>query len=618
MIDEQTQTLNEDTAIPDFPDGRRERQCILTTSEETFNRVQALADAIGVQVELFRSTEFVGTQVKILRDLYGGGTVFIDNPPGVLAHRASALVESLKTDEAIANRNVQCVEVSLDVSCLSDEIELGQMLNDAEQAFEQATRDEGPQKHEVALKEIVRDESIDLTDTGNATRLTIRYGGSLRYCPQLGWLVWDGRRWQQQTKEHLAVTRMATATVARILDEVPMATDQDKATALFKWTRTSRSGHHYADMVKLAAVDLSVRTEQLDANPMLLNVQNGTLNLETLKLERHRRGDLMTKMAGAAYDPEARCPRFLQFLKEVTLGRQGLIDYLHRLFGYCLTGETVEHVLVILHGVGFNGKSVLCKAIRAVMGDYAVNADISTFMAQRSERVRNDIARLKSARLVVTAESGEGAALDESMVKTLTGEDAITSRFLFKEHFEFVPQFTPIMSTNNAPVIRGTDEAIWGRLKLVPFELHLEPHQRDKGLLKKLLNERDGILTWMVEGLRLWKESGLQEPSEVKQATAEYRESQDVLGRFIEECCERKASYTVSVYDFVRVYGWWCEQNNEIPLGSRRLSQRMSRFGFVADRSSDGTKRIWHGLQVRRKCPPRSAAGGISPATTGF
>ena len=227
---------------------------------------------------------------------------------------------------------------------------------------------------------------------------------------------------------------------------------------------------------------------------------------------------------------------FTRFLDRIMEGKPQVANFLRRLIGYSLTELTIEQILVILWGQGSNGKTTLLEVIEEMMGDYAQHTPASTFMVQRGDQIRNDIARLQGARLVVATETETAKRLSESLVKSLTGGDSVTARFLHKEFFEFKPQFTPFLMTNHKPLIYGVDHAIWRRVKLIPFTVTIPDEEQDKELPEKLRKELPAILSWAVMGCLEWQQVGLKEPTEVTVATETYRSEMDILGEFFEEC----------------------------------------------------------------------------------
>ncbi len=266
------------------------------------------------------------------------------------------------------------------------------------------------------------------------------------------------------------------------------------------------------------------------------------VDLRTGILVPHRRTDANTKIATAT--PRGECPAWQDFLGTVTRGDAELEAYLQRVVGYCLTGVTSEHALFFLYGTGANGKSVFVTTVSGSRVGYATFAPMDSFMAAMGERHPTDMAGLRGARLVTATETEQGRRWAESKLKTLTGGDKITARFMRQDFFEFIPQFKLIIAGNHKPAIRNVDEAMRRRLHLIPFTVTIPPNQRDQKLPEKLLAERDGILAWAVDGCREWQRIGLKPPAAVAAATKEYFEAEDSLGRWLDERCERGPNLT--------------------------------------------------------------------------
>jgi putative DNA primase/helicase len=380
--------------------------------------------------------------------------------------------------------------------------------------------------------------SYPLTDIGNAERLVAQAGESMRMVPVWNrWLVYQSGRWvPDETKQ---VERFAKDSVRAFYEAAKEESDTAWKERLMKHARASESnGRVHALLVGARAEPgIAIGHASLDASPWLLNVANGTLDLQTGQLRGHERADLLTKLAPVTYLDDARCPKWLDFLDRIMAGRSEMIGFLQRAIGYSLTGSTQEQCLFFLHGSGANGKSTFLEVLRKLLGDYAVQADFATFLDKKFAGVGNDIARLVGARLVSSSEVGEGKRLNESLIKTLTGTDTIAARFLYAEAFEFAPSFKIWLAANHKPVIRGTDGAIWRRIRLIPFTVEIPEGERDSQLPATLQAELPGILRWAVEGCQLWLEDSLRPPQDVLIATAEYRKESDVLGAFLTECC---------------------------------------------------------------------------------
>lgn len=303
-------------------------------------------------------------------------------------------------------------------------------------------------------------------------------------------------------------------------------------------------------MIECAKPFLGHLPEEFDNQDHLFNCANGTIDLDEKKFRDFSADDLLTKASKVGFDPKAECPIWTQFIDDIFLGNEELIEFVQRSCGYSLTTSTREQCLFILYGEGRNGKSVFIEIIRQIFGQYASNCAPTTLVKKPFDGIPNDIAALKGSRLVTAVESNENVTLDEQTIKRLTGTDMVRARFLNKEFFDFMPTFKIFMATNHKPNIRGTDTGIWRRIRLIPFNFRVTDGNDDKNLINKLRGELPGILKWILDGYKKWDTDGLQPPREIAVATDEYRNEEDDLGQFIEDYCVEDKSESVSVSEF--------------------------------------------------------------------
>jgi putative DNA primase/helicase len=444
-----------------------------------------------------------------------------------------------------------------------------------------------------------REEPFNLTELGNAERLVARHGKDIRYCgPHGKFYVWDGTRWRlDETGE---IDRMAKVTVRSIYQEAAHQDEGDLRAKLSKHAVKSEKRDQIASMIHLAKTQpgIPIIPDDLDKDPMLLNVVNGTIDLKTGQLREHRRDELITKLAPVKYDPGAKCPRFQEFLLEIMGGNGRLVEFIQRAIGYSLTGSTKEQVMFILHGNGSNGKSTFLDTIMTVLGDYALQTPTETLVkkADGHEGIPNDVARLKGARFVSANETEDGQKLAESRVKQMTGDRLITARFMRGEFFHFTPEFKLFLAANHKPAIRGTDHGIWRRIRLIPFDVTIADDKQDKDLSQKLSEELPGILAWAVEGCLKWQKCGLVPPPEVTAATNSYRSEMDVLAQFIEDRCligEWASAKSSQLYE---CYSQWCSANGEKPMTQKAFSCRLQERKLRKDRTNSGM--IWRGIGI--------------------
>jgi len=420
------------------------------------------------------------------------------------------------------------------------------------------------------------------TDLGNAELLVRRHGDDLRYCHAWAkWLAWDGTRWAVDDSGE--VYRRAAATVRELYGAAgSISDDDDRRKAIVKHAVRCESKSRLDALIDLAAnqADLVIRPHDLDTNPMLLNVKNGTLDLRTGELQPHERADYISKRAPVECDPAASCPQWLRFLHRIFAGDVKLIGFLQRAVGYSLTAKTGEQCLFICHGTGANGKSTLLETILHMLGDYALMTPSETLLLKRTDGIPNDVARLRGARYVSAIETEEGRRLAESRIKSLTGGDTISARFMRGEWFDFEPEFKLWVGTNHRPTVKGTDLAIWRRLRLIPFGVTIPPEDRDPDLKDKLRDELPGIMRWAVMGCLDWQKRRLDPPDAVRMATAEYRKAEDQLGRFLDECCDTGDDLTIPARRLYLRYKKWADDTGEHPLHEKGFGQRMAERGI--------------------------------------
>jgi P4 family phage/plasmid primase-like protien len=455
---------------------------------------------------------------------------------------------------------------------------------------------------EIAV--IAEPPRFHLTDLGNAERLVERHGSDLRYChPWKCWLVWDLCRWK---RDDLANARSrAKETAISIFAETATARDDDERKAIVRWAFASEKRDRVSAMLFLAEAErgIPILPENLDRDPWLLNCVNGTLDLRTGELRAHRREDLITKLCPVTYEKSAKSPLWVETLERIFAGNQDLIRFWQRLCGYGLTGSTREQVLPILHGSGSNGKSTICNALLGMLGpDYAMKATQKMMMMRRTESHPTELADLFGKRLVVTIETEEGARLNETLIKELTGSDPIRARWMRENHFQFLPTHKLMLATNHVPTIRGTDHAIWRRLKLIPFSVKIPADEADSTMPERLLGELSGILAWCVSGCLEWQASGLNPPAEVTEATEQYSKDQDILGAFVAQCCLVNGGIRERSADIYAAYRTWAERSGEIPVNQIRFGKAMTERGFTRE-TSDGT--WYNGIGLHQEWRPK-------------
>jgi len=444
-----------------------------------------------------------------------------------------------------------------------------------------------------------------LTDTGNAIRLKLRYGDKLRWVKEWGWLAFDGRRWQHD-REGLAI-RFAKDTARGIYQEAARAGDDDRSKAIAKFAGISLNRNRIEAMLNLAIDLMPARPNDFDSDPYILCVNNGLLDLRSGELRPHDPGVTVTKLSPVDYDPEATCPTWLAFLDRVLESDYELIDSIQRAVGYSLTGNISEQKLIFLYGSGANGKSTFLKTILNLMGDYGKQAAPQLLL--KGDRHPTEIADLQGARFVATVEVEEGKQMAEVLVKQMTGGDMVKARFMRGDFFEYEPTHKIWLAANHKPPITGTDNAIWRRIKLIPFEVTIPEAEQDKHLIEKLKTELPGILAWAVRGCLAWQQIGIAFPDRVDKATEAYRAEMDLVAQFLEECCVINSLASVGASVLYGEYCKWCDQYREKPEKQKAFSMRLKERGFVAkDRDSYG-RALYSGIGLIAPPAGESATG---------
>lgn len=435
-----------------------------------------------------------------------------------------------------------------------------------------------------------------LTETGNAERMVDQFGDQIRFCHPWGaWMHWDGQRWKRDQTG--TVRRWSKVVVRSIMEESNRAETADERDALVRWAKRSEAAASRSALLRNTEAEegVSIVPEEMDRDPYALNVLNGTIDLRTGQLNPHDKSANITKLAPVMYDPEARCPTFLSFLKRV-LPDPDIGRFLRRMAGYGLTGVTTEQCLAFLYGSGANGKSTFLDIMQEMLGDYAQQAAPDLLTSRGGDRHPTELADLFGARWVSSIEVDEGKRLAENLVKQMTGGDKLKARFMRTDFFQWTPTHKLFLAANHKPEIRGTDYAIWRRIHMIPFDVTIPVEERDSRLGEKLQAELPGILQWAVTGCLEWQKNGLGVPTAVREATEEYRQEQDVLGQFIEDRCAVDRAASVASESLYAVYSAWCESNGSGPVSTTAFGRRMSDRGF--ERGKFAGKRIWSGVRL--------------------
>lgn len=447
------------------------------------------------------------------------------------------------------------------------------------------------------------DNGVLETDTQNAEKFIEKYKNIIRFCNNRDeWYIWDGTRWHIDEKD--IVSEFAIKVILDMYKTASTLTDKKERKRLVKWAMKSENKSRIDAMINLAKrinPDIKILSTELDSDPFLLNCKNGTLDLRNLILKKHDPKDLISKIIPVDYDINQSPDKWQDFICKVLNNNQDLKDFVQKAVGYTLTGLTNEQCLFFLYGEGHTGKSTFINTISSLMGDYTKNANFNSLTISRSESIRSDIARLSDARMVTAIESEDGQRFAESLIKALTGQDKVTARFLFEKEFEFVPKFKLWLGGNHRPRIRGGDQAIWRRIRMIPFKAIISESERIDNLKEILITEESSaILNWALIGYDEWNTKKLSPPSEVLQETEKYHKQQDLLIEWFENCCDTSDinAFTSNdeLYESFTTY-----LNGEWEITKNSFGSKMTDKGFdvIVKRFGEKTKRVRKGIKLK-------------------
>lgn len=471
------------------------------------------------------------------------------------------------------------------------EITIGNALNSCRNVYSKGFKKENYIVNEETgeVKYVNSNKNYDLNDTGNAKRVYDAYGEIIRYnVENKCWVLWNGKFWNDdvQNKVKFFVEKVAEDIKQEAFEEE----DDDKKKALNKcYNRLMNSSGKEACLKELQHInEIPVCNNDFDKLNNFLNIKSGVINLRTGELLPFKKELMISKFVDIEL-LEGKPVAWLKFLDEIFLGDKELIHFIKKAVGYTLTGSIKEQCLFICLGEGSNGKSVFLDIVSNLLGQYSTTAQVESIMVNKSygSGANTDIARLKGARFVTTSEPNEYSRLNEGLIKQLTGGDKVTARFLYGREFEFKPEFKLWVATNHKPIIRGTDNGIWRRIMMIPFDATFSKEQQDKNLEKKLKAELPKILAWALEGCQEWIEEGLEPPAKIQQATSEYKKEMDVLSNFLAENIVEEEGTFLKASLIYREYLKWAKENNEYEMSSTKFGKEISKK-YEKIKRSDG------------------------------
>ena len=462
------------------------------------------------------------------------------------------------------------------------------------------------------VPEIASNARRQPTEFGNAERMLDDYGDGLMYVPEIGgWYIWTSVYWRRAAD--VEIEHLAKETVRALPDEGRSIESDSLRADFYRFCGASQRAQMVAHMVRLAASDprVVVPMAELDKRTYFLGVGNGVIDLRSGKLLAPDQEYRITSITEVEYDRAATCPLFEQTVADVFYGDASMIRFFQRLVGYSLMGSPDEDVMVIPYGLGSNGKSTVLGAVRGALGGHAKMASADTFLssgagASSAGAAREDVLRLRGARFVYIGEPDEGSELREGLIKSMTGGEALPARGLYsKTTVEVAPTWVAFMPTNHKPIVKGDDHAIWRRLLPIPFTRNFDNDlavEKDPNRADKLADEAQGILAWCVRGALAYQREGLCIPASVRKARDDYRGDMDLLGEWLDECCEVGPGMFETNARLWASWELFAKSRGELRFisTSKSLGRRLVTRGLSAIRDEGGIRgRGWRGIRVR-------------------
>ena len=443
-------------------------------------------------------------------------------------------------------------------------------------------------------------------DQGRGLRMRDQFATVLKFnAVDKKWFFFNGSYWQEDIgnqRVELAAERVANS-IKKEKPELSFSTKTDEDKAMNEWYRFQKDSRSH--MAKMHMIDefkkyVIVKHGEFDKEDMLLNTESGYVDLSSGELHDHDIDKKFSHQTVAEYSDNVDAPLWEKFLNQIFNNDEELIHYVQKAIGYSFTGSVDEQCLFILNGRGRNGKSVFSNVVSDVAGNYAKQMNVQTIVAKKNQSgsANSDIARLEGARIVTSSELNEGDRFDESLVKQLTGGDKILARFLYGSEFEYKPKFKIWMATNHLPIIRGTDDGIWRRIKIIPFNIQIPKEKVDKKLEYKLKAEYTGILNWIVQGAIMWQQEGLKDPEAVAKVIETYRAEMDPLDAFLEECCTTGQNYSIKAREMYDAYHEWAKESEEYKMSLNKFGREMSKK-LLRVKKRDG----WYYVGLKLKEP---------------
>lgn len=443
------------------------------------------------------------------------------------------------------------------------------------------------------------------SDVGNAERLIALHGKDLKYNVNDGkWYIWNGSYWERDVSFKVdnlyrSVLRRFQSAIPTIdlVDENETKKAREKANGFV--LRSETDGKIKAT-INQAKTFRNISFIESNKDDYLLNTPKETINLRDLSQKQHDRKDLITQVAGVNCNPNTECPNWIDFLNRIFLNDQEIIHYVQKAVGYSLTGDMTEQCLFMLWGGGANGKSTFVKAIEDIMGSYAISINGETLMETRggNDGPRGDLAALMNKRVAIASELQEGQVFNEPLLKKMTVGETLKVRFMYQEQFDLIPKCKLWIMTNKKPTVKGNDNGIWRRWRLIPFKYRFTDKEKDPNFYEeKLKPELEGILMWAITGYKMWKEEGLQVPGEIAEAVEDYKTDMDQVARFIEEKCNIEEDLVCYGGDLYQEYVNWCfDEGESYKMSNNKFARDLKEKGFINKRTNRGKQ--WKGINL--------------------
>lgn len=423
------------------------------------------------------------------------------------------------------------------------------------------------------------------------------------------WYVFDGKIWRADEGD-LMVAELAKYLADQLYSYALRITNEDSRKQYIERVKKLQQRRNRDVMVKDAKSVYPISMDAFDNKSYLFNCLNGTLNLDDGSFYPHDPKDFLTKLSGVTYDPDADCPRWHSFIKEVMMGDKETAEYLQKALGYAMYGASTLECLFILFGAtSRNGKGTAMETFLAIMGDYGKTSNpemLGSKFNSNASGPSEEIARLAGVRFVNISEPEKRMTFNAALVKRMTGNDTLNARFLHENSFDFRPVFKIFINTNYLPNVSDTTLFDSGRLKIIPFNRHFEENEQDKNLKTFFRKEHNlsGIFNWCIEGYRKFKKEGLNPPRSVVEATQSYHEDSDRIGQFVDAYLEEGEAYEARSKAVYLLYRNWCEENNYASENIKNFKDAMGKkFRIVRKRPKDGGENtaVILGVRIRQQ-----------------